>query len=89
MVMDFDPNSRDECLGIANINLQVLRDQCKHEEWFELFNNNGMKSNAKILLSMQWIYSYVLLKLNEKISRLLILFRFHFILMLLRNLMKI
>lgn len=83
--MDFDPNSRDECLGIANINLNVLRDQCKHEEWFELINNNGIKSNAKILLNMQWIYSYVkyfFKKYNE-------VFRFHFILMLSKHLMKI
>lgn len=57
--MDFDQDSRDECLGIVNVNLDLLKDQCKHEEWFEVFSNNGIRSNGKILLNMQWIYSYV------------------------------
>ena len=59
MIMDYDPNSRDECLGLVNVNLKGLRDQCKHEEWFELISNSGIRTNGKILLSLQWIHSYV------------------------------
>lgn len=57
--MDYDSQSRDEILGIVNVNLKLLRDQAKHDDWFELVSNKGMRSNGKILLSMQWVYSNV------------------------------
>ena len=67
MIMDYDPNSRDECLGLVNINLQGLRDQCKHDEWFELISNNGLRSHGKILVSIQWIYSNVKFIYEERL----------------------
>jgi len=67
MVLDYDVSSRDEVLGLVNVNLQLLKDQNKHDEWFELISNKGMRSNGKILLSMQWIYSNVKTKRKNTI----------------------
>lgn len=58
-IVDFDEESRDELLGYVNIQLDRLKDQLKHEEWFDLVDSNGQRTKTKILLSLQWIFSKV------------------------------
>lgn len=45
-------------IGKTTVYLQDLRDQFKHQQWFELSDpETDRPSNARIHLSLQWVYS--------------------------------
>lgn len=51
--------SSEETIGQTRIPLSRLRDQQAKEDGFELMDKNGLVTNGKILLTLQWIYSKV------------------------------
>ncbi len=59
--MDRDLVGSDDFEGCAKINLDSLKDQMKHDLWFELKGMGGEKlpGNGRIRLVLQWIHSNV------------------------------
>lgn len=55
-VFDRSDIGRDVPLGECFISLDMLRDQYKHDEWFDLANQQRNLS-GKIRLNLHWIHS--------------------------------
>lgn len=60
-LIDFDGESRDDFVGFSEIKLSAYKDQIKHEEWLDVYDSSNFLTNTKILLSIQWIHSKVLI----------------------------
>jgi hypothetical protein len=54
-----DLNGREEITGQTLIPMGKLRDQQRHEEWFDLFDKSGVGTRGRVKLSLQWIHSRV------------------------------
>lgn len=57
--MDKDTFGNDDFEGQCLVSLNGLRDQMKHDSWFDLTEENGMQSQGRIRLMLQWVYSKV------------------------------
>lgn len=55
-VFDRSDIGRDSSLGEALVSLDILRDQYKHDEWFDLVNRQRALT-GKIRLNLHWIHS--------------------------------
>jgi hypothetical protein len=56
--MDKTDIGRDQIIGECKIGLENLKDQYKHDDWFNLANpNNPNQINGKIRLTLHWIHS--------------------------------
>lgn len=58
-VMDKDTFGNDDFEGQCFVNLQDLRDQMKHDLWFDLLDRDGRQHQGRIRLMLQWVYSKV------------------------------
>ena len=56
-VFDRADIGRDSPLGECLISLENLRDQYKHDEWFDIATNNQRNLTGKIRLNLHWIHS--------------------------------
>lgn len=45
--------------GQCYVSLNGLRDQMKHDLWFDLTDENGLQSQGRIRLMLHWVYSRV------------------------------
>ena len=59
VVMDKDTFGNDDFEGQCHVSLNGLRDQMKHDSWFDLTDENELKSQGRIRLMLQWVYSKV------------------------------
>ena len=57
--MDKDTFGNDDFEGQCHVSLNGLRDQMKHDSWFDLTDENELKSQGRIRLMLQWVYSKV------------------------------
>lgn len=57
--MDKDTFGNDDFQGVCYVSLNGLRDQMKHDSWFELTDKNGQQYSGRIRLMLQWVYSKV------------------------------
>ena len=48
----------DNKIGSVSINVNTLRDQLKHDEWFDL-ERYGSNAGGRLHLNLQWIHSKV------------------------------
>ena len=51
--------NNEEIIGELQIPISRLKDQYKHDEWFDLMDNHGNLGAGRIHLSLHWIYSRV------------------------------
>ena len=58
-MMDYDAFSRNDFLGQVVISLEQLRDQTKHDDWFDIIDRNHNSTGASVHLVVQWIHSRV------------------------------
>ena len=60
VIMDKDSFGNDDFAGQVYIPIsELLKDQMKHDLWFELEDANGNPFQGRIRLMMQWIFSKV------------------------------
>ena len=67
-VMDKDTFGNDDFEGMCFVSLQGLRDQMKHDSWFDLTDDQGRQSQGRIRLMLHWVYSRVQY-FNEYLSK--------------------
>ena len=58
-MMDYDQFSRDDFIGKLMIPLSKLSDQNKHEDWFNMYEKDGILSKTQLFLSLHWVHSRV------------------------------
>lgn len=66
--MDKDTFGNDDFEGMCFVSLQGLRDQMKHDSWFDLTDEQGRQSQGRIRLMLHWVYSRVQY-FNEYLSK--------------------
>lgn len=59
VVMDKDTFGNDDFEGQCIVSLNMLRDQMKKDEWFQLTDKDGSPFQGRIRLMLQWVYSKV------------------------------
>ena len=57
LVLDHDDLGSDNFIGQTSVELEGLRDQKEYEEWYDLQDKDGAKSQGRIRLKSQWIWS--------------------------------
>ena len=56
-MLSYDSRANYELLGELRIPLSKLKDQYRHDEWFDLYDRSGHLAGGKIHLILQWIHS--------------------------------
>ena len=59
VVFGYNQPESPEILGEVKIPLGKLKDQQKHEDWFDLFDRNGHLVGGKLHLNLQWLFSRI------------------------------
>jgi hypothetical protein len=59
VVMDKDTFGNDDFEGQCTVSLNMLRDQMKKDEWFQLVDKDGGPFQGRVRLMLQWVYSKV------------------------------
>jgi Ca2+-dependent lipid-binding protein len=59
IIMDKDTFGKDEFEGKCMVPLNLLRDQMKHDQWFDLLEEGNQPTLGRIRLMLQWVYSKV------------------------------
>lgn len=59
VVMDKDTFGNDDFEGQCHVSLNGLRDQMKHDSWFDLTDEHDTRTQGRIRLMLQWVYSKV------------------------------
>lgn len=58
-VMDKDTFGNDDLEGMCLVSLNEYKDQLKHDDWFNLTDEQGRQSQGRIRIMMHWVYSKV------------------------------
>ena len=58
-VLEYDTFSKNDVISYLDLPITNLKDQYKHDEWFDLRDKVSNHSKGKIHLVLQWVHSRV------------------------------